>query len=136
MTTLSFKPWGPFTAIKDKNAVREFLHDAGEKSLKAFRKGMSGPHSGRTYIRSGGRSHRASAAGEFPAIDSGALFANVSTNVNDERMVIGSSRPYSGFLAYGTSRMSARKMSIDALQEGTRGLKFPRHFVVFKQGGK
>lgn len=57
---------------------------------------MREPKSGRTYIRPGGRVHRASAPGEFPAVDTGNLFKSLKIRFENQRMtaVIGSEVSY------------------------------------------
>lgn len=129
---IQFKSWSRFHAEKDLNAIRIFLYHVGDESFKAFQKGMRGKHSGRIYKRKG-RSHRASAPGEFPAIDSGALISSMDTVVTDTKITIGTNMFYSKFLAYGTSKMSYRKMSIDAIKLGIGAAPKMGHFARWKR---
>lgn len=136
MITLEFKAWNRFKAELDRFVIAGFLHDLSENSIKAFRKDMTGPHSGRTYYRKGG-AHRASAPGEFPATESGALMASIDTEVrmggNAMSVTIGTNTAYAGFLADGTSRMAKRKMSKEALIEGIKMTHFTKSYARFKR---
>lgn len=115
MTTLSlamaFRAWKRFRA--KPGDYHQFLIELAREAKKTFRAGMKGPKSGVTRR---GR-NRASATGEYPAVQSGGLMKSIRTRVTGNSMTIGTSMPYSGFLRDGTSRMGARKMSDDALQE-------------------
>lgn len=114
-----FKVWRRFQAFKDKSRIKRFLERAATESERAFRKGLRGRHSGRIYRLSGGRMHRASAPGEYPANRSGALEKSIRTRVGATQMVIGTGVFYARFLRSGTRKMARRKMSDNALQEGT-----------------
>ena len=128
---INFKPWKTFTAFKDDNDRRIWLHGISEIALEKFKRGMRSPKSGRVYSR-GGRRHRASAAGEYPAVDSGALLASVDTEVTTNKMTIGTGRFYAAFLRNGTSKMRRRKMSDNALQEALDSAPRMRHFARWK----
>ncbi len=69
----------------------------------------SGGRTGRQYSR-GGKTHTASAAGEYPATDTGNLAQNIFVNiaVNGLSGVVESKAKYSSFLEFGTSKMAAR----------------------------
>ena len=68
-----------------------------------------GNKSGRTYTRRG-ISHTASAAGEYPAADTGVLHTNIFTDVDSNGLggSVESRAKYSEFLEFGTSKMAAR----------------------------
>ena len=70
---------------------------------------LRGAKSGRVYMR-GSVSHQASAAGEYPASDTGNLAANINGQVapNGLSGVVESKANYSSFLEFGTSKMAAR----------------------------
>jgi hypothetical protein len=119
-----FKPWREFLAVFDKRVVNDFLRAVARDSEKAFKDGIRSPKSGRMYRRSGGGSHRASAPGEYPARDTGALEASIGTTVSTWSVTIGTRRFYSRFLRDGTRKMARRKMSDSAL---TEGVKTARH---------
>jgi len=67
----------------------------------------TGSRSGRIYVIRGKR-HQASAAGEPPAKLSGRLAASVGFDVRSQRLTVGESAPYAGYLEKGTSKMEAR----------------------------
>lgn len=76
------------------------------------RKLTTGSRSGRLY-----GSHRASAAGEYPAKQTGALAASVSVKTSGKKLTFAESAPYAGFLENGTKKMAARphfKKSVEA----------------------
>lgn len=108
---LAFRSWKKFSA--KGGDYHKFLVELAREAKKTFRAGMKSSKSG--VQRSGQR--RASAAGEYPAVQSGRLMRSISTRVRGNEMTIGTSAPYAGYLRDGTTRMGARKMSDDALQE-------------------
>ena len=69
----------------------------------------SGGRTGRKYRR-GGKMHTASAAGEYPATDTGNLAQNIFINIDVGGLsgVVESKANYSSFLEFGTSKMAAR----------------------------
>ena len=76
----------------------------------------------------------ASAAGEFPATDTGFLVSNISTNViTDKNAVIGqviSAAPYSKHLEYGTRKMAARPFMQPSLRANQKKIR-----QIFKKEG-
>lgn len=116
---MTFRGWGAFQARKRMSVISGWLADVGAQSLSIFRAGMRGPHSGRIYQRRGGP-HRASARGEYPAIDSGALLGSLRMRSNNVEVVIGTNMFYSKWLRGGTKKMARRKMSDNALREGRK----------------
>lgn len=65
--------------------------------------GMASSHNGEWY-----GSHQASAPGEMPAIDTGALAASIQTDVQGTKGTVYTNQEYAEFLEYGTSNMEAR----------------------------
>ena len=65
------------------------------------------------------RTHRASAAGEPPATDTGFLVNNIALKVDVDGLgaSVESRADYSGFLEFGTSKMAARPFMQPALEE-------------------
>ena len=123
MMRARFQPWRAMRAEFDRKAVRAFVSDAAEATEDAFKAGMRSGKSGRIYRRKRG-SHQASAPGEYPAIDSGALIATVGKKVRAMDMEVGSSaKPYALYLRTGTGKMARRKMSDDALKEALPGVR-------------
>lgn len=75
--------------------------------------GMSGPKSGRLYPPN----HQASAPGEFPAIDTGALVNSIGTEMTGPlRGIIYESMEYAAHLEYGTVHMAARPHMTPAVE--------------------
>lgn len=105
--------------MKSQDAIDNFLDAVGDESVKAFRRGIRSGKSGRVYKRRGG-SHRASAPGEYPAKDTGALQASIDTARTPDSVQIGTGEFYAIFLRNGTRKMARRKMSDNALQEGSQ----------------
>ena len=122
MTTIEFKPWHLPAAVKHPEAVRGFLQDAADSTLRLLRTGMLGPKTGRVYKRKSG-THRASAANEYPARDGGALFSSAGSVVKTTQEQTGTSRPYSIYLKTGTRKMRARRMSDQAHREAMPGVR-------------
>lgn len=108
---LAFRAWKRFRA--DGGDYHKFLVELAREAKKTFRAGMKGPKSGVT--RPGRK--QASAAGEYPAVQTGRLMASIQTRVRGNEMTIGTTAPYARYLAEGTTRMGKRKMSEDALEE-------------------
>jgi hypothetical protein len=117
MIGLQFTPWRNITAIKDKAAIQRWLQDVASTAHRVFRAGSEASRGGRIYRKRGGRVHRASAPGAWPARDSGGLLGSIRTVVTQSSAEIGTSRHYSGYLRSGTRKMARRKMSDNALRE-------------------
>jgi hypothetical protein len=126
-----FKNFGRFEAVFEKSVVRKFLYDVGADAKDAFKSGIKGGHSGRTYRRRG-KSHQASSNGEYPANDTGRLLRSISSSISPMEVTIGSNVPHSKFL-HGTSRMAKRKMSDDALKEAMKTASFKENFAQWKK---
>lgn len=82
---------------------------------------FNAPKSGREYRRRRG-THRASAPGEPPAIDTGTLLASIGEpHVRKEgNALVGTltiSASYAGLLERGTPRMAARPFAMPAVEE-------------------
>ncbi len=81
------------------------------------------------------RTHRASAAGEPPATDTGYLVSNIFTNIDTDGLgaSVESRAGYSSFLEFGTSKMAARPFMQPALEENKpRIRRLERQMVKFK----
>lgn len=64
---------------------------------------MAGPKSGRIYD-----DHQASAPGEAPAIDTGALINSIQTEIDGTEGAVSTNQEYAEYLEHGTSRMAPR----------------------------
>lgn len=124
--TFRFRNWRRFGAQVDDRVVSKFLDEVADDSKKAFQKGMEGRKSGEWRTGRSGRRIRASAPGEYPAIDTRELYNSIGTRVTPDEATIGTNKFYAIFLRYGTSKMRRRKMSDDALSEG---IKTARHYL-------
>ena len=80
-----------------------------------------GPKTGEVYSR---RTvvHKASAAGEYPATDTGFLASNISSSLDRKRKIgrVTSSAAYSKHLEYGTKNMAARPFMHPSLEKNRR----------------
>tara|TARA_R110000824_G_scaffold37643_1_gene115718 strand:+ start:1940 stop:2248 length:309 start_codon:yes stop_codon:yes gene_type:complete len=74
------------------------------------------PKSGARYTR-GGITHQSSAGGQYPATDTGFLVANIAYMVTNFVGRVTSSAPYSKYLEYGTTSMSARPFMFPSLEK-------------------
>ncbi len=80
------------------------------------KRSMQGTKSGRVYKR-GEREHQASAPGEPPAIDMGALVNSIYVGKpGPGTRDVGATMEYASYLEFGTSRMAARPWLIPAVE--------------------
>lgn len=96
--------------------------EAGARVVETYVKTSmaEGGKSGELYSR-GGRSHRASAPGEAPAVDYGNLYNSIQIEeVTPERAIVSASAEYAEHLEFGTSRMAARPFMRPAVDEHER----------------
>lgn len=119
---MDFIVWRRFEAYRDRKVDKLFLGGVAEHSEKAFKLGIDSKKTGRIYNRNG-RRQQASAPGEYPAVDTGALRASISTRVTSDSVEIGTSPFYARFLRNGTKIMERRKMSDNAIREGVEGAR-------------
>lgn len=86
----------------------ELVRDAAQQIVNAVKISMAEEKSGAIYKRKG-KSHRASAPGEPPAIDLGTLVNSIQV-VNDTALqsTIGLTAEYAAYLEFGTVRMAPR----------------------------
>ncbi|MGL5736573.1 MAG: hypothetical protein ACRCYS_17050 [Beijerinckiaceae bacterium] len=122
MIGFEFKPWRKIRAYKDPNAITRLLHDTVNTAESKFKGGMKG------YPP-------ASSPGQYPAIRTGRLRGSIRKRVALAEAEIGSNMFYSIFLRMGTRKMARRKMSDDALKEGSKIARSRmRPFAKFKVG--
>lgn len=97
------------------------------EALTTVRKAIQGPpKTGREYPRgkNGNIIHRASAPGEAPATDTGALAAfTYITKVDPFTMAIGSGLAYAFYLEFGTRKMAKRPSWIPAAEKAAPRLQ-------------
>jgi hypothetical protein len=124
--TITFTPWAPFHARKDKAKIRRWMQDISDASVEAFRAGAS-----RQWP---GGDAKGSAPGEWPMRRTGGLRGSIRGEVTGDSVTIGTSQRYSIFLRMGTRTMGGRrKMSDNALEEGRRKAKLGR-WVEWSRG--
>lgn len=129
MIRIQFIPWARFFAKRDMSVTTSWLRRVRQEALKAFRAGANGQHSGSVGYRKGGGRFTRSAAGEYPAKDSGRLLASLKGQSTSSEAVVGTNMFYSKFLRQGTGKMARRKMSDNALREGRAAAGRPRGWV-------
>ena len=108
--------------IKDYTAdARQLVGRAGNLVRNTAVNSINqGAKSGVTYEKyNPRRTHKASAAGEPPATDTGYLVSNIFVNVDTDGLgaSVESRAEYSSFLEFGTSKMGARPFMQPALEE-------------------
>lgn len=109
---------------KYENGARSIVFQASSYTRNEVVKNIAGgSKTGKLYKR-GQKVHQASAAGEYPATDTGFLVNNIHVKLYGQKSFgafIESRAPYSKFLEYGTVNMAARPFLKPAL-EATRPL--------------
>ena len=117
------------------DAINEGHEKAGILIKRELIRGLTtGSRSGRIY-RIRGKSHQASAGGEFPAKLSGALAASVGFKTTNKRLIIGENADYAAYLENGTSKMAARphlRPSVERNVQKLRKLVEQEIIKVFK----
>lgn len=108
--------------IKDYTAdARQLVGRAGNLVRNTAVNSINqGAKSGVTYEKyNPRRTHKASAAGEPPATDTGYLVSNIFLNIDTDGLgaSVESRAEYSSFLEFGTSKMGARPFMQPALEE-------------------
>ena len=114
----------PASMLKYGNSVaegikRQILIGATQVRNDAISSIAQGAKSGRVYRKyNPNRVHKASAAGEAPATDTGFLVSQINLEMDVDRFgaSVDSKAPYSSFLEFGTSQMSARPFLQPALE--------------------
>lgn len=109
-----------FGEIGDKEAGKALDKTALKVRGDAVKSIQRGTKSGRVYERSGGKNrgatHRASAPGEAPATDTGALVSSIQTSRRDLVAKVFSRLKYSHWLEFGTLYMEPRPYLAPALR--------------------
>jgi HK97 gp10 family phage protein len=89
---------------------------AGLVLERAMKLELSHPGTGRVYKR-GGVLHQASAPGEPPAVDTGALRNSIGHEAVGDVLRVGSGLDYSAYLEFGTPKMEPRPFARPALAD-------------------
>ena len=107
ITKVAFNHIPKMTAAAKKD-VEEVLHKTADDMIEYIIADMGEAKSGRIYHRPGG-SHRASAPGESPAIDSGRLAESLTVfRRSTFQWYVGSDVEYAPWLEYGTYSIAPR----------------------------
>ena len=103
-----------------KKDIQGLIATATMDVRKTVVEGIQGPpKTGRTYTRRT-VTHKASAAGEYPATDTGNLVSKISMIVQPFLGKVTSSAEYSKHLEYGTTYMQARPFMFPSLESNRR----------------
>jgi len=102
--------------VKKAIATSAFMVEATAKRAIA-----QGKKSGKVYKRRG-VFHRASAAGEPPATDTGRLISSISHQafLDGLQVLVGTATKYGKFLEFGTHRIAARPWLFPALKQNSK----------------
>lgn len=122
----------PDYAKQFPEAALKIAEETVKEIEKTIQSGMRQAGGGRTYTR-GGRIHTASAPGQFPAIDTGALAGSMQYQIARGTYTIRlySEDPKALYLEYGTSKMLARPFLTPAT-ERSRG-RFKRRMRALER---
>jgi len=108
------------------NGIKKGLEVIGKRIVTQLQAGiLSPPKTGRIY-RYKGRSHQASAPGEYPAERSGTLRKAANYKILSRRkMSVGFKKKayYALFLEEGTSKMKKRKLLLDTIKQNKPFIK-------------
>lgn len=97
-----------------QSAVDDAAQDAISEAALSLEAGVKtkiqrGPATGRIYQKySPRRTHQASAPGQAPATDTGALVASIYADIGGMSATVGSRLAYSSYLEYGTRTIAPR----------------------------
>lgn len=110
-----------------EKGISDAINATALETLTDVRKAIQGPpKTGREYPRgkNGNKIHRASAPGEAPATDTGALVSSTYfTKVDSFTAAIGSRLEYAFYLEFGTLRMAARPSWVPAAEKNAPRLE-------------
>jgi len=97
------------------SAVSKIVTTSGMAISAAVKVDMAQPKHGRNYKRHG-KSHRASAPGESPAVDTGALVNSIGFELLEQSVgMVFTNQEYGPALEFGYARMAARPFFEPAL---------------------
>lgn len=97
------------------SAITIAMHRTRNEIIEGIQKG---PATGRVYEKYGPRrTHRASAPGQPPMSDTGALARSVKINTEPRAVIVGSQLAYAAYLEYGTRKMAPRPLWVPASEK-------------------
>lgn len=119
-----------------QTSIKSAVQATALEALTDVRKAIQGPpKTGREYPRgvNGDKVHRASAPGQAPATDTGALVSSTYyTLVDDYTAAIGSRLDYAFYLEFGTFKMSPRPSWVPAAEKNAPRLQKRIERVIAK----
>jgi hypothetical protein len=110
---LEFTPHRNFTVDYNKSAIAAHVRAVGRLAEAKLAVGMSKSNGGRVYRKKGGRIHRASAPGDFPAVDTGQLKKSRRLDIAETQVTLGTNP--SGKRWWLRDGKGKRKMSKEAM---------------------
>lgn len=120
---------GGFQLSINNRQIKKYLRAVGQITGVRFLIGMKSPKTGRWY---GGI--QASAPGEYPAVRTGQLMRSMTATIRNNSVEFGTNMPYSKYLAYGTSKMRPRLMSVAAMQGAILQTPFKYPLTIKRRG--
>lgn len=111
------------------NEASEITDDAAKKMAENMKKSiLSGAKSGRTY-----GSHTASAPGQAPANETGALVRSIKVEKNSKsESTVYVEQDYAVFLEYGTSKMRPRPFILPAFLKTKKWFSNKLHRLAYR----
>jgi len=103
------------------DALNDIAMDTQQNAVDGIKRG---PASGKTYKR-GGKTHKASAPGQYPMSDTGLLMGNIKVNKATESKpmaIVGTNVKYGEHLEFGTSKMAKRPWLLRSFRKAAKGV--------------
>lgn len=114
----------------DREGLEAWLGRVMREAHNVLQREMRKGGRGRIYHRKKGW-HRASAPGDYPAVDSGRLLSQSRVYVSYPEGVIGTNVHYAKYLQFGTSKMAPRKLYREAILDAIKRIHGPENVVVW-----
>lgn len=115
---MAFERYGDVGVKEAAKAARATGEKVRSDAIKSIQRG---PKTGELYSRGGGQNlsetHRASAAGEPPATDTGALVSNSTIKQDGVEVTIAFNQEYASWLEDGTVNMEPRPFIAPAIEK-------------------
>jgi len=106
--------------MRSEKLIKQTIDKSTRLVMNTAKMGIQGPPKSGSSYKKGGVTHQSSARGEYPATDTGFLVANIAYKARDFIGKVTSSAPYSKYLEYGTTSMSARPFMFPSLEKNRR----------------
>lgn len=106
-----------------QQAVEDTIHELALVTEQYAVTGVrGGAATGRIYKRKG-KSHQASAPGQYPASDTGLLMRSIRSELLPMQATVGTNLVYGQYLEFGTSRMAARPWLLPSFERAKIGVE-------------